>query len=70
MDESESNRRRHYAKTALSRMGIPFDRAMQLAMVREAIEGGIRAEERRRNATGDGRSETSPFDSSSEGVVK
>lgn len=70
MDESESNHRRHYAKTALSRMGIPFERAMQVAGVRKAIEGAIRVEERRRSAAGDGRSETSHFDNSSEGVVK
>lgn len=75
MVDSESSRRsdieaKHYARTALARMGIPFERGMQVAGVREAIEGAIRAEERRRNATGDGQSGTSPFDDSSAGVVK
>lgn len=31
-----------YAKTALARMGIPFERAIELASVRIALEGGVR----------------------------
>lgn len=31
-----------YAKTALARMGVPFDRAMELDSVRIALEGSAR----------------------------
>ena len=31
-----------YDKTALARMGIPFDRAIELASVRIALEGSVR----------------------------
>lgn len=38
--------RAHYAKTALARMGIPFERGMQIEAVRIAIEGAARAQDR------------------------
>lgn len=34
--------REHYAKTALARMGIPFERGMQIESVRLAVEGAAR----------------------------
>lgn len=39
--------RAHYAKTALARIGIPFERGIQIAGVRQAIDGAIKAEARR-----------------------
>lgn len=34
--------RAHYAKTALARMGIPFERGMQIEGVRIVVEGAAR----------------------------
>lgn len=33
--------RAHYAKTALARMGIPFERGMQINAVRIVVEGAV-----------------------------
>lgn len=41
--------RAHYANTALHRMGIPFERGMQIDAVRIAVEGAARAEMRERD---------------------
>lgn len=39
--------RAHYSRMALERVGIPFERGIEIAGVREAIEGAIRVEWRR-----------------------
>lgn len=39
--------RRHYARTALAKMGIPFERGMESKAVLIAVEGAARAEARR-----------------------
>lgn len=36
----------HYARTALARMGIAFERGMAIAAVRIAVEGAARAAQR------------------------
>lgn len=36
--------RAHYAKTALARMGIPFERGMQIEGVRIVVEGAAEIE--------------------------
>lgn len=51
----EAALRAHYAKTALSRMGIPFERGIQIVAVKKALEGAIRAEAKRSGAGEDGR---------------
>lgn len=38
--------RAHYARTALARMGIAFERGMAIAAVRIAVEGAARAAQR------------------------
>lgn len=45
---TEEDLRRHYAKTALARMGIPYERAMRVEALRNVIDGAARAEERMR----------------------
>lgn len=35
--------RAHYAQTALARMGVPFERGMEIEAVRIAVEGAARA---------------------------
>lgn len=48
---SEDLLRRHYADTGLARMGVSFERAMQIEAVRRAVEAAARDEvERMRKA--------------------
>jgi hypothetical protein len=39
---NEATLRRHYADTGLARMGVPFERAMQIEAVRRAVEAAAR----------------------------
>jgi hypothetical protein len=39
--------RRHYAKTTLAKIGIPFERGIKSKAVQIAVEGAARAEARR-----------------------
>lgn len=40
----ESSMRAHYADTALARMGIPFEQAMQIAAIRRVVEAAARGD--------------------------
>jgi hypothetical protein len=46
-ETNDQTLRRHYARTALAKMGIPFERGMESKAVRIAVEGAARAEFRR-----------------------
>lgn len=41
---TDNELRTHYARTALSRMGVPFERGMQIEAVRIVVEGAARAQ--------------------------
>lgn len=43
---SQAELRTHYARTALARMGIEFERGMAIAAVRIAVEGAAAAARR------------------------
>lgn len=45
---SEEDLRRHYAATALARLGVPFERGMQIEAVRAVVEAAARVEIERR----------------------
>lgn len=45
-ETNDQTLRRHYARTALAKMGIPFERGMESKAVRIAVEGAARAEVR------------------------
>lgn len=47
MTEHEITMRRHYAMTALARMGIEYERGMEIAAVRIVVEVAASAEEMR-----------------------
>lgn len=44
MTAHEASLRRHYARTALARMGIEYERGMQHEAVRIVVEGAAKAE--------------------------
>jgi hypothetical protein len=46
-ETTDQTLRRHYAKTALAKIGIPFERGMDSKAVRIAVEGAAQAEARR-----------------------
>lgn len=43
---TDSELRAHYARTALARMGVPFERGMQVTPVRIVVEGAVAAARR------------------------
>lgn len=45
-ETTDQTLRRHYARTALAKLGIPFERGMESKAVRIAVEGAARAEDR------------------------
>lgn len=48
IEPTEQQLREHYAATALARMGILFERGMQINAVRIVVEGAAVAEQRKR----------------------
>lgn len=46
IEPTDAELRAHYARTALARMGIPFERGMESKAVRIVVEGAVMAARR------------------------